>query len=378
MEKASVLLVITNRFIKIMRYIGIPKETKIGEKRVALTPQAVQKILDAVPELEVFITKGAGEGAGYSDQEYVLAGARITQSNKETYVLGRDLIVKVKEPTEYDVNLVCDNSNVLSYIHAAALGSVVAPKVQNLIRNCNVKFYGLELLEKKVMDKVTYPGLIPMSEVAGEVAVEYAVAEWYRKNPLKRLFNKKPSVLVFGLGTSGRAAIQRLNKMGITDIIGFDKNPKVFSLVNAMHCVSKCFEMSHFSVFEKAFINDADILIGAVLVPGKEAPLVLDQEYIRNLPIKIAKSKVLVDIAIDQGGCLIQNSPITTHLEPVKALHNKLSLIAVPNLPAAKPEEASKRLSAVLVDYVIDFFTGKNVEVFTKAITKVEDVIIPQ
>jgi alanine dehydrogenase len=158
-----------------MRYIGIPKETKIGEKRVALTPQGVQKILDTIPDVEVFITKDAGVGAGYSDQEYVIAGARITQSNKETYILGKDLIVKVKEPTENDVNLVCDDSNVLSYIHAAALGSVVAPKVQNLIRDRNVKFYGLELLEKKLMNRIIYPGLIPMSKLAGEIAVEYAL-----------------------------------------------------------------------------------------------------------------------------------------------------------------------------------------------------------
>jgi alanine dehydrogenase len=188
---------------------------------------------------------------------------------------------------------------------------------------------------------------------------------------------KSPLVLVFGLGVSGCAAIAKLNSLGITNIIGFDISVAARNYVSATYKIQNCFDMNHFKIFEKGFITDADIVIGSVLIPGKEAPIVLDQEFVRNMPIKLAKKKIFADIAIDQGGCLIEHSPITSHLEPVKKLHNKLSVIAVPNLPAAKPAEASKRLSDIISDYVIDFFAGNNKEVFEKALTKSSDVIIP-
>jgi len=321
--------------------IGIPKEIKNNENRVAITPPGVKAFCQAGHQ--VIIQKSAGLGSGIEDKEYNEAGAAIIETAKEVFEKA-EMIMKVKEPLISEYDLLRAGQILFTYFHFAS---------------------SLELTEAMMKRKViciTYetvqtddgglPLLAPMSEVAGKMAAQ--VAAYYLAAPYGGrgvLMGGVPGVspakiVVVGGGTVGTNAAKVAAGMG-ANVTLFDININRLKYLDDVLPKNITLLMSNQHNIEEE-IKDADAVIGAVLIPGTKAPKLVTEEMIK----KMKANSVIVDVAIDQGGCIATSKP-TSHSDPVFKLHDVLHY-CVTNMPGAFSRTSTFALTNATLPYGLE------------------------
>lgn len=318
--------------------IGVPKEVKSGENRVALTPSAVQDLCAAGHD--VLIEAGAGSGSSFADSDFQAVGARIVTA--EEAWKGTELVVKVKEPQPEEYAYLRPDLTLFTYLHLAASRSCTEALVES-----GITAIGYETVE---LHDGSLPLLTPMSEIAGRLATQ--VGAWALQSAsggrgvlLGGIAGVAPAkVVVIGAGNAGTHAIDVAVGMG-ADVTAFDKNPARLRHLLERYGSKVRTLMATSSMVEGAVL-DADLVVGAVLVPGARAPRLVSNEQVSRMK----RGSVLVDIAIDQGGCFEDSRP-TTHDRPTYTVHGTL-FYAVSNMPAAVPHTSTSALVHATLPYI--------------------------
>ena len=320
--------------------VGIPSEVKNNEFRVAITPAGVHELVRHGHQ--VCVETGAGIGSSITDQEYVSAGAKILSSAADVWATG-DLILKVKEPIPSEYPLMRKGQTLFTYLHLAADRALTDELVSRKVTG--IAYETVELPDRSL------PLLAPMSEVAGRLAPQVGAATLMRAQGGRGLLMGGVSgvyaakVVVIGAGVSGMNAAAIAIGMQ-AEVLLLDMNVAKLRHADAIyqgHCqtvTSNAYEV------ERA-IADADLVIGAVLVPGAKAPTLVTNEQVSRMK----PGSVLVDIAIDQGGCF-EDSRATTHEDPTFKVHNSV-FYCVANMPGAVPHTSTYALTNVTLPYAV-------------------------
>jgi len=319
--------------------IGIPKEVMTGEGRIPLTPDACRVLVDAGHS--VFIQQEAGIVSGYSDEEYRLIGVQIVSSSQKLYESAR-LIVKVKQPLDQDIISLRSDHILFSYLHLAADFVLV----QTL---CELGLTAIPF--ESVLDESGHlPLLTPMSQVAGRIAAIRGASLLFRNRGGRGILlggidgAEAGRVVVLGAGVAGRHALASAVALGArVDVIDLNAR-KLQSLKEQYPGIE-----THLSTVElvETLCIDADLVIGAVLLAGRRAPVVLRQPVIRQMN----EGSVIVDISIDQGGC-VEGIHATTS-EDLYYIEHGVIHSAVPNMPATVARTSSQSLSSAILPYVL-------------------------
>ena len=320
--------------------IGIPKEIKNNENRVGMTPAGVAELVRHGHE--VFVQKTAGEGSGFADTDYVAAGATILPKIEDVYAIA-EMIVKVKEPIEPEYPLVRKGQLLFTYFHFAC---------DKALTEAMIKSGSVCLAYETVQTaEGALPLLIPMSEVAGRMAtINGAYFLQKTKGGKGKLICGVPGVkpikvLVLGGGIVGQAAARVAAGMGANVVIADISLPKLRELsVSMPPNVDTLYSSSHNI---KKELPDTDLVIGSVLIPGDKAPHLIT----RDMLILMEPGSVLVDVAIDQGGCFETSHP-TTHSEPVYEVDGIIHY-AVANIPGAVPNTSTTALTNATLKYAL-------------------------
>ncbi|HNR65243.1 MAG TPA: alanine dehydrogenase [Atribacterota bacterium] len=321
--------------------IGVPKEIKDKENRVAITPAGVTAFTKNGHQ--VFVQKAAGIGSGIADQEYSDVGAIVLEEPAEIYEEA-DMIIKVKEPLPSEYSFIKEGQIVFTYFHFASSHELTQAMLD---RKCISIAY-----ETVETDDGDLPLLAPMSEVAGKtagnlVAHYLSLPRGGRGVLLGGVPGVKPAkVVVVGGGTVGTNAAKVASGMGASVVI-FDINLKRLKYLDDIMPKNVVTLASNpFSIEEE--LKNADALIGAVLIPGAPAPKVVTEEMVKKMP----KRSVILDVAIDQGGC-IETSRVTSLSEPTYVLHDVLHY-CVPNIPGAFPRTSTFALTNATMSYALE------------------------
>lgn len=318
--------------------IGIPKEIKALEGRVALVPEAAAELVSAGHE--VLLQRGAGEASGYPDEAYARHGVRLVSEAAELFERA-ELIVKVKEPVGPELGWLRSEHLLFSFLHLAA-----EPELTR--RLCEIGLTAVAF--ETVQLGSSLPILAPMSNVAGRIAVQWGARLLHRPGGGKGvLLGGVPStprgrVVVIGAGHAGSNALRMAAAMG-AEVTVFDKQPeKLETMMEVAPNITARYPYEH--ALAEA-VRSADLLVGAVLVPGARAPRVVSRELVSSME----PGSVIVDISVDQGGCVETTRP-TTWEEPAFELEGVLHF-GVTNMPGAVPRTASTALSASLMPWVL-------------------------
>jgi alanine dehydrogenase len=321
--------------------VGVPTETKVDEFRVALTPEGVREL--HMHGVEVIVQAGAGEGSSIGDDAYRRAGAEVIADAGEVWE-GAGLICKVKEPLEEEFAYFRPDLTLFTYLHLAAY-----PKVADALLVSGMTGIAYETV---MLDTGSLPLLAPMSEVAGRMSVQIGAHFLERHNGGRGVLlggapGVRPArVVVLGAGNVGwNAAWMAAGLEAEVDLL--DKNVDRLRYVDQIQMGRVTTLASNRGAVEQV-VPDADLVIGAVLVPGGRAPVVVTDEMVRSMK----PGAVVVDIAIDQGGC-IETSHETTHAEPVYEVHDVIHY-AVGNMPGAVPNTSTYALTNVTLPYLAE------------------------
>ena len=320
--------------------IGIPTEVKNNEYRVAITPAGTMELTRHGHE--VAIQAGAGEGSSISDAEYQAAGARLLPTADEVWEFA-DMILKVKEPIAEEYHRIRDGQVVFTYLHLAASRECTDALLQS--GATAIAYETVELPDGSL------PLLAPMSEVAGRLAPQVGSHALMRAHGGRGVLMGGVSgvyaakVVVIGAGVSGmNAAAIALGMQA--EVILMDKNMARLRQMDAIYQGHMQTVASNAFEIERAVL-DADMVIGAVLVPGAKAPKLVTNELVSRMK----PGSVLVDIAIDQGGCFEDSRP-TTHADPTYTVHNSI-FYCVANMPGAVPHTSTYALTNVTLPYAV-------------------------
>jgi alanine dehydrogenase len=321
--------------------VGIPKELKNHEYRVAITPAGVHEL--ARSGHEVLVQKGAGAGSRIPDEDFVSAGAKILPDADEVWQAG-DLILKVKEPIAEEFHRMRKDQVLFTYLHLAA-----SRECTDALLNSGITAIAYETVQ---LPDGSLPLLAPMSEVAGRMAPQVGAHHLQRDGGGRGVLMGGVSgvyaakVVVLGAGVSGMNAAAIASGMQ-AEVLLLDKNVGKLRSADAIYqgyiqtVASNAYEV------ERAVI-DADLVIGAVLVPGAKAPTLISNELVSRMK----PGSVLVDISIDQGGCFEDSHP-TTHDDPTYPVHNSL-FYCVANMPGAVPHTSTYALTNVTLPYAVE------------------------
>ena len=319
--------------------IGIPKEIKNHEYRVGATPDGVQTLVASGHE--VCVESGAGEKIGFADASYSAAGATIVQTAAQVYAA--QMIVKVKEPQPAEFALLNAEQILFCYLHLAADGDLTRQLLQRRI---------IGIAYETVTDALqTRPLLTPMSEVAGRVAVQAgAWALQMANGGSGTLLSGVPGVapakvLILGGGMVGANAAKMAVGLG-ADVTLLDRDSTKLRHFDDLYGVRLKTRYSNAHAIEE-LISAADLVIGAVLLPGKRAPKLLSRAAVRSMK----RGSVLVDVSIDQGGCAETSRP-TTHSNPIY-IEEGVVHYCVTNMPAACARTATLALTQVTLHYAL-------------------------
>ena len=320
--------------------IGIPKEIKNNENRVGMTPAGVAEL--AKHGHTVYVQHTAGEGSSFSDQHYIDAGACILPTIEDVYAAA-DMIVKVKEPIEPEYPLVKPGQVVFTYFHFACDRELTEAMMKS--RGVCIAYETVQL------DDGSLPLLIPMSEVAGRMAtINGAYYLQKTKGGKGKLICGVPGVrpakvLVLGGGIVGQAAARVAAGMGADVVIADISLPLLRKLSVEMPPNVNTIYSSKHNI--KRELRDVDIVVGSVLIPGDKAPHLITRDMLKLME----PGTVLVDVAIDQGGCFETSRP-TTHSEPVYEVDGIVHY-AVANIPGAVPNTSTIALTNATLRYAI-------------------------
>jgi alanine dehydrogenase len=320
--------------------IGVPKEIKNNENRVALTPAGATEL--AKKGHEVYVQATAGIGSGFSDEAYEKAGAKMLPNIEEVYAIG-EMIMKVKEPIESEYNLIKEDQLLFTYFHFASY----EPLTDAMIKSKSVCL-AYETVEKE--DR-SLPLLIPMSEVAGRMATQEGAK--YLEKPLKGkgillggVPGVKPAkVLILGGGVVGTQAAKMAAGLG-SDVIIMDLSlDRLRYLDDIMPANVRTVMSNEYNIRE--FIKTADLIVGAVLIPGAIAPKLITRDMLKTMQ----PGTVLVDVAVDQGGCIETCKP-TTHENPTFIIDDIIHY-CVANMPGAVPYTSTMALTNATLPYAL-------------------------
>ncbi|MCH4147214.1 MAG: alanine dehydrogenase [Prevotella sp.] len=320
--------------------IGIPKEIKNNENRVGMTPAGVAELIRHGHE--VFVQHTAGEGSGFSDEKYKEVGAKILPTIEDVYAIA-EMILKVKEPIESEYPLIKKGQLVFTYFHFAS---------DRPLTDAMIKSGGVCLAYETVQTPDRrLPLLIPMSEVAGRMAVMNGAYYLQKtKGGKGKLISGVPGVnrtkvLVLGGGTVGEAAARMAAGMGADVYITDISLPRLRQLeIELPKNVHTLYSSRHNIVNE---LSNVDIVIGSVLVPGDKTPFLITRDMLKLME----PGTVLVDVAIDQGGCFETSHP-TTHTDPVYMVDGIVHY-AVANIPGAVPNTSTIALTNATLRYAL-------------------------
>ncbi len=318
--------------------IGIPKESKVLEGRVALTPQACHELVQAGHQ--VFIETQAGVLSGYVDQEYLDAGVVICDAAADLYT-SSELIVKVKEPIEDDLRYLTSDHLLFCYLHLAANRELTE-------RLCEIGLTAIAF-ETVTDDQGRLPLLKPMSEIAGKLAVQIGTHLLHQPEGGKGLMlgglssTDAGHVVVLGAGVAGSAAAS-LAAAGGAQVSLIDRDATRFHALARQHDNIQGILSSDASI--SLAVRRADLLIGAVLLPGLHAPCLVNDALVAQMQA----GSVIIDISVDQGGCIETIRP-TNYQQPTYLVHDILHF-GVTNMPGAVPRTAAQALSASILPYV--------------------------
>lgn len=317
--------------------IGIPLEIKPREQRVALLPAAVAEL--AALGHEVFVQSGAGRGSGYEDAAYTAAGASVVSDAESLYGEAR-LVVKVKEPMPAEYPLLREDHLLFSYLHLAAY-----PELTDHLQQIGLTALAFETL---LVDN-NLPLLAPMSDVAGRLAVQIGTTLLYATQGGKGLLlgglpaAERGNVVIIGAGNAGSNAAIVAQSIGANVTVFDRKREKMLRVRQFGPNVSGLYP---YPDAVATAVASADLLIGAVLIPGARAPHVVSRAMVASMQ----PGSVIVDIAVDQGGC-VETTRATDYSAPT-FVEEEVIHFGVTNMPAAVPRSASQALSAEVFPYV--------------------------
>ena len=320
--------------------IGIPKEIKNNENRVGMTPSGVKELVEHGHT--VYVQHTAGEGSGFSDEDYLKAGAKILPTIEDTYAAA-EMIVKVKEPIEPEYKLVRKGQLLFTYFHFACDRALTIAMMES-----GATCIAYETVTGR---QGGLPLLIPMSEVAGRMSVQEG-ARFLEKPQggrgvlLAGVPGVKPAkVLVLGGGVVGRNAALMAAGLGADVTITDISLPTLRHLADVLPKNVKTLFSSRHNIEQE--LADTDLVIGSVLIPGAKAPKLVTADM---LPL-MRKGSVVVDVAIDQGGCF-ETSHATTHSDPVYEVDGIIHY-AVANIPGAVPYTSTLALTNATLPYAL-------------------------
>ncbi len=320
--------------------IGVPKEVKDNEYRVALTPGGAEMLITAGHR--VLVETGAGAGSGFRDSEYEHCGVQIISSAEEVFA-GADMVLKVKEPVPQEYDFLREGLVLFTYLHLAA-----SEKLTRVLMDRGVTAVAYETVE---LPDGSLPLLVPMSEVAGRMAVQVGAHYLEKMNGgrgklLGGVPGVRPSlVTIIGGGVVGTNAAQVALGMGAHVVI-IDRNvDRLRYLSEVLHGNLTTLSSNPRNIAEA--VRPADLLIGAVLIPGAKAPHLVTRQMIETME----PGSVVVDVAIDQGGCIETSRP-TTHSDPVYTVSGVLHY-GVTNMPGAVPRTSTYALSNATLPYAL-------------------------
>lgn len=323
--------------------IGIPKEIKVLEGRVALIPDACAHLVRH--DHEVYVQSGAGELSGFPDAQYRDLGVHVVDDATALYEAAQ-LVVKVKEPQTPELALLRPEHTLFCYLHLAAL-----PELAQALERIGLLAIAFETVE----EQGALPLLRPMSDIAGRLAIQIGThLLHYPQQGRGILLGGVPAaprgdVVVIGAGSAGGNAAALAAAMG-ADVTVFDRKWEKLERMRGLGANVTALYPYHHTV-ERA-VQNADLLIGAVLVTGARAPHVVTRETVQSMKA----GSVIVDISVDQGGCVETTRP-TTYDQPTY-VEEGVTHFAVTNMPGAVPRTASQALSASLIPYVLALADG--------------------
>ena len=323
-----------------VKTVGVPKEIKTMEGRVSLTPDGVREFERL--GIDVFVETGAGEAASITDAEFVAAGATIVKTAADAW--SQEMVVKVKEPKEEEFGFLRDDLTLFTYLHLSAY-----PKVAAALITSGTTAIAYETVQAS---DGSLPLLAPMSEIAGRLATQ-AGARFLERPQGGRgvLMGGAPgvrpaNVVVIGAGNVGYNAAWIAAGM-LANVTILDKNLDRLRHLDQI-CVGRTTTLaSNRGSIERALL-DADLVVGAVLVAGARAPIVVSEDMVRSMK----PGSVIVDVAVDQGGC-IATTRETTHTDPIYMQHGVVHY-AVGNMPGAVPYTSTYSLTNATLPYQLD------------------------
>lgn len=320
--------------------IGVPKEIKNNENRVGLTPAGVKELVQHGHDL--YVQHTAGEGSGFADEEYTAAGATILPTIEDVYATA-DMIVKVKEPIAPEYPLVKKGQVLFTYFHFAS---------DEELTEAMLKSGATCIAYETVRDRAgALPLLVPMSEVAGRMSVQEGARFLEKPQGGKGILlggvpGVKPAkVLILGAGVVGRNAAMMAAGLGADVTITDISLPTLRHVAEVMPKNVKTLYSSRHNIEQE--LPTVDLVIGSVLVPGAKAPKLLTADM---LPL-MRPGTVIVDVAVDQGGCFETTHP-TTHSEPIYTLEGVVHY-AVANIPGAVPYTSTLALTNATLPYAL-------------------------
>ena len=324
--------------------IGLPKEIKNNENRVALTPAGVAELVKRGNE--VFVQSTAGNGSGFADAEYVGAGGKILPTIEEVYAVA-DMIVKVKEPIESEYSLIKEGQLVYTYFHFAS-----SEPLTHAMINRKAVCLAYETVE---LDDRSLPLLIPMSEVAGRMSIHEG-AKYLEKTYGGRgmLLGGVPGVLpakvlILGGGIVGTEAAKMASGLG-ADVTIMDISLKRRRYLDDIMPANVKTQMSNdYNIRQQVQVSD--LIIGAVLIPGTKAPFLVTKDMLKTMN----PGTVMVDVAVDQGGCIETTVP-STHDHPTYVIDEVIHY-TVANMPGAVPRTSTIALTNATLPYAISLAT---------------------
>lgn len=319
--------------------IGIPSEIKNNENRVGATPAGVKEFVKHGHT--VYVQKNAGVGSGYADAEYEAAGAKILPTIQDVYGIA-EMIVKVKEPIEPEYKLIKEGQVVFTYFHFAS----DLPLTEAMIASKAICI----AYETVKLPNGSLPLLVPMSEVAGRMSIQEAARFLEKPQGGKGMLMggvpgvRPAKVVILGGGVVGRNAAKIALGMGADVTITDISLPTLRHIAEIMPSIKTLYSSSHNIEQE---LKDADVVIGSVLIPGAKAPHLVTKEMLKLMK----PGTLLVDVAIDQGGCFESSHP-TTHSEPTYEVDGIVHY-AVANIPGAVPMTSTLALTNATLPYAL-------------------------
>jgi alanine dehydrogenase len=320
--------------------VGVPKEVKNHEYRVAITPVGAHELTEHGHE--VFVEKGAGAGSQITDEEYVAAGAKILDGADEVWGTA-DLVLKVKEPVAEEYHRLRDGLTLFTYLHLAA----DKPLTEELVAK-KVTAIAYETVQ---LPSGSLPLLYPMSEVAGCLAPQVGAHSLMKAQGGRGVLMggvggvANAKVVVIGAGVAGQNAANIALGMG-ADVTLLDTDLDKLRL-SFWRYNNRVHGLASSALAIRQQVMEADLVIGAVLIPGAKAPKLVSNELVSQMK----PGSVLVDIAVDQGGCF-EDTKATTHADPTYEVHNSV-FYCVANMPGAVPNTSTYALTNATMPYTV-------------------------